>query len=468
MNTIAFVVGVNDYEHFNKLPSAKNDAEAMAKLFDSLEYKVYSAIDETYDETNRIFNSYIEDLFCYDYEAAIFYFAGHGTQIMLDDCLILKDTPAERGYSGKSLKDKSLVLHDIVNDIRAAQGNHVCICILDCCRDGRGLGANTDVSLKDIPYQTFFAYATTAGDKASTHVASNHGYFTESILSKFNEHDELEVIFKRVRADVYGGCGKLSWVHTSLINNVYLNRGKESKYLCKPYSHDAYHDSEYQASSEELAKAISEMKVINYDHQRDAIQAFIANIAKATDDDKFVYGRNLLQSFDGGCIDSGIELKNIHKYSEESNNHVLNGALYEMYFDKNDTLRTKIKGLGVASILAKFILNDDFAESKKFIKNALDEKDANFRFRIDNPQKVSVILNLKDSYETNDIGEKIFYVLSILVEECNVMDDVFKGRTTINKAVLKDYLQQILQIPKDFINFGGTRCDETSVLIIEE
>lgn len=468
MNTIAFVAGVNNYAEYRVLPSAQKDAEDVADLFDSLEYKVYRSIDDEYEVAKNKFYAFLDDLQEHKYDAAIFYFAGHGSQVIMDDCLMFKDAPTERGVSGRNLKDKSLVLDEVIKEMRVKTDNHVDILILDCCRDGRGCSLNSDVSLKEIPFQTFLAFATTAGDTASSHVATNHGYFTESFLSQFNEQNDIESIFKRVRADVYNGCGKLSWVHTCLINDVYLDRGKESKYLNKPYSHDAYHDCEFQTSCQALAAAISEMKVLNYYHQRDAVKAFKADIANANNDDKFVYGRNLWQSYVGGCIASENELRQIQRYSEGNKNHVLNGALYEMYFDKNDSPRSKIKGLNSASVLANIIAKAEFVDSRTFIKKSLDERDVTFRFRIDNPQVVSVILNLKDTYETNAIGEKIYYVQSIVVDGNNIKNELFKGRMTIDKAFLKDYLQPILQIPKEYIKLGGTRCEDNSILVKEE
>lgn len=470
MNTIAFVAGVNNYSEYRVLPSAQRDAEDVALLFDSLEYKVYRSIDDEHDVAKQKYDDFLDDLQNNDYEAAIFYFAGHGTQVIMDDCLMFKDAPSERGRSGSNLKNKSFVLDDIIKDMRMKMDNHVDILILDCCRDGRGTHLNSDISLKEIPFQTFLAFATTAGDTALSHVATNHGYFTESFLSQFNENFDIELIFKRVRADVYERCGKLSWVHTCLVNDVFLNRGKESKYLCKPYSHDAYHDFEYHSSNLELDAAIKEMKILNYYHQRDAIREFKAYIGYATIDDKFVYGRNLWQSLLGGCFAASNELlhANIRTYNDGNTNHVLNGALYEMYFDKHDNPRQKIKGLRCANVLARLMAEAEFENSKKFIKEALDETEVKFRFRVDNPQTVSVILNLKDTFEENAIGEKIYFVQNIIANGNDIKEEVFKDRSSVSKTFLKEYFQSILQVPKDYIKISGTRCEDDAILVNKE
>lgn len=110
----------------------------------------------------------------------------------------------------------------------------------------------------------------------------------------------------------------------------------------------------------------------------------------------------------------------------------------------------------------------EFKESKNFITNALDESGTKFSFRIDNPQVVSVILNLKDSYETNAIGEKIYYVQSVIVEGNNIKEVLFKDRMTIDKTFLKEYLQPILQVPKEYIKLVGTRLEDNAVLVKEE
>lgn len=470
MNTIAFVAGVNNYSEYRVLPSAQRDAEDIASLFDSLEYKVYRSIDDEHDIAKQKFDEFLDDLLNNDYEAAIFYFAGHGTQVIMDDCLMFKDAPSERGISGSNLKNKSFVLDDIIKDMRIKMDDHVDILILDCCRDGRGTSLNSDISLKEIPFQTFLAFATTAGDTALSHVATNHGYFTESFLSQFDENDNIESIFKRVRADVYDKCGKLSWVHTCLVNDVFLNRGKESKYLCKPYSHDAYHDIEFHSSNLELDAAIKEMKILNYYHQRDAITDFKANVENATIDDKFVYGRNLWQSLVGGCFAAGNELLpvSIRKYNDGNVNHVLNGALYEMYFDKHDNPRHNIKGLRFANVLTRLMTEAAFENSKEFIKEALDETEVKFRFRIDNPQTVPVILNLKDAFEENAIGEKIYCVQNIIANGNDIKEEVFKDRKPVSKIFLKDNFQSILQVPKEYIRISGTRCEDNAILVKKE
>ena len=102
---------------------------------------------------------------------------------------------------------------------------------------------------------------------------------------------------------------------------------------------------------------------------------------------------------------------------------------------------------------------------KKFIKEALDETEVKFRFRVDNPQIVSVILNLKDTFEENAIGEKIYFVQNIIANGNDIKEEVFKDRSSVSKTFLKEYFQSILQVPKDYIKISGTRCDADAILV---
>lgn len=466
MEIIAFVAGVNNYAEYPLLPSSQADAENMVGLFQSLQYKVYPSIDDTYEIAQKKFYAFIDDLRRNDYDGAIFYFSGHGSQVVCDDCLLFKDSPLERGLAGGDLKMKSMQVKDVVSEMHVKMDNHFDIIILDCCRDGKGAG-QSDLMIKQIPFQTLFAYATTSGDKARTNLKTNQGYFTEAFLKHFDSEQDIETIFKKVRSDVYIGCNKLSWVHTCLVDEIKLTPGKEACFFDKLYTHDSYFDKEYKGSTADINHAIELMRVRNYYHQNDGIKLFKANKKTSTKEDQFVYGRNLWQAAVGDCYlaKNEITIAALKAYSAGDQNHVLNGILYEVYFNSGNSIRRRLKGLSLLKILVPIISDKTFEVSRDFIRKELNYFDAPINFRIDKPVVQTVVLNLKDTYTEDVIGQHVYQLTSLMYNNKDILSEILWLFGSMNKSELKAELSDLLQIPREYINIAGTKIGDADVII---
>lgn len=79
---------------------------------------------------------------------------------------------------------------------------------------------------------------------------------------------------------------------------------------------------------------------------------FHQEFKQMSEDDKFVIGRNILQAAVGGCWKCEEELtySKLKLYNNKGNNAVLDGILYEMYFNSNNEFRNqKVKGIDFVS-----------------------------------------------------------------------------------------------------------------------
>ena len=86
MKTIAFVLGNNDYFEGAQLKCAVNDAAEMAAIFRRLGYDVFEKLNFKSEECSNILSSFEDGI--KDYDASIFYFAGHGFELEGENYLI--------------------------------------------------------------------------------------------------------------------------------------------------------------------------------------------------------------------------------------------------------------------------------------------------------------------------------------------------------------------------------------------
>lgn len=86
MKTIAFVIGNNDYFEGAQLKCAVNDASEIAKIFRRLGYDVREELNIKSEDCSRILTDFEDQI--KDYDASIFYFAGHGFELEGENYLI--------------------------------------------------------------------------------------------------------------------------------------------------------------------------------------------------------------------------------------------------------------------------------------------------------------------------------------------------------------------------------------------
>jgi hypothetical protein len=197
------------------------------------------------------------------------------------------------------------------------------------------------------PKGTLIAFATSPGETASDGTGNN-GLYTSALLAHIeDENITIEELFKRVRNTVsaFSNGKQTSWEHTSLTGNFYFNSGQIISAKTGIYSEKAVADAQYDSTGTTLGEQIIErLKRYSWDYQNSAIGK-IREIdpKKENGNTLFVLGRNILQSACGGSFSAQNFVQyiseNIKRFNVDGKNHVLNGILFEIYFNREGKFR---------------------------------------------------------------------------------------------------------------------------------
>ena len=421
--------------------------------------------DLTHKEYVSTFDCFLQKKQDAKADAAIIYFAGHGLNINAQDCLIMKDTPPyEMGKVG--IIDLSVPINKICQNLNTV-GDQLNIIIVDACRNYpnqtvRGLASTQEASLfgmgttNHLPYQTFIAYSTSVGGTASDGNATDgHSLYTKTLLENIEEENlPIESLFKRVRNSVYRGFdnSQLPWEYSCLTEEFCFNYGQQNPYFDKPYSEPAYNDGTYVSQNSNVNEIISGLKSYTYDAQNTAVGK-LRRIYKiiANKNDLFVIGRNLLQAAQGGAFDCQNEISyaNLRKYTWQGENHVLNGILYEMYFDKSNQFRNAVKGKNMLDDIANILLYPEFKNASNFIQTSLTEFKDRLYYIPGNLDKCIVSVKLDSSY-LNMFDETVWLINSIQIKGKELLNQIpFKRELNVNE--LRSYIQQATAVPSLYL-----------------
>lgn len=460
---IALVIGNSHYDedYYKDLANPLNEADAMACVFSKLKCEVLVRKDLTHKEYVTIFDCFLQKIQDAKADAAIIYFAGHGLNINAQDCLILKDTPPyEMGKVG--IIDLSVPINKICQNLNTV-GDQLNIIIVDACRNDpnqtvRGLASTQEASLfgmgttSHLPYQTFIAYSTSVGGTASDGNATDgHSLYTKTLLENIEEENlPIESLFKRVRNKVYRGYGNLQlpWEYSCLTEEFCFNYGQLNPYFDKPYSEAAYNDGTYVSHNEGVNEIITGLKSYTYDVQNTAVGKLRRIYTIITDkNDLFVIGRNVLQAAQGGAFECQKEISytNLRKYTWQGENHVLNGILYEMYFDKSNQFRDSVKGINMLDDIANILAYPEFKNACKFIQMSLGEYKDRLYYTLGSSDRCIVAVKLSSSY-MNMFDETVWRINKILIRGEEIPNPIPLNHE-LDIVELRRYIQQAIAVP---------------------
>lgn len=464
---IALVIGNSHYDedYYKDLANPLNEADAMARVFSKLKYEVVIGKDLTHREYVTTFDCFLQKIQDTKADAAIVYFAGHGLNINAQDCLIMKDTPPyEMGKVG--IIDLSVPISKICQTLNTV-GDQLNIIIIDACRNDpkqtvRGLASTQEASLfgmgttNHLPYQTFIAYSTSVGGTASDGNATDgHSLYTKTLLENIEEENlPIESLFKRVRNKVYRGYDNLQlpWEYSCLTEEFCFNYGQLNPYFDKHYSESAYNDGTYVSLNSNVNEIISELKSYTWDTQNATVNKLRRIYKIITDkNDLFVIGRNLLQAAQGGAIECQKEISyaNLRKYIWQGENHVLNGILYEMYFDKSNQFRDSVKGKNMLDDIAKILLYLEFKNACKFIQASLAEYKDRLYYIPGSSDRCIVSVKLDSSY-LNMSNETVWHITSILIKGEELLNQIPFNRE-FDGDELRSFIQQVTAVPSLYL-----------------
>ncbi|MCD6272408.1 MAG: SUMF1/EgtB/PvdO family nonheme iron enzyme [Deltaproteobacteria bacterium] len=224
---IALVIGNAKYPAGASLENPVNDARAIKKALENLNFTVLKYENCTQKDIKKAIDIFGKKLKQYD--VGLFFYARHGVQVKGNNYLIPADA---------KLENENDVEYDCVKVGRVlakmeSAGTKTNIVILDACRDNpferswnRGSNGNGLASM-NAPPGSLIAYATSPG-KTALDGAGKHGLYTSALLKHIDSPGiTILEMFQQVRSTVMTESGKkqVPWESTSLNENFYFASG---------------------------------------------------------------------------------------------------------------------------------------------------------------------------------------------------------------------------------------------------
>lgn len=406
----ALVVGNDHYDQVKPdLDNAVNDAKGIYEAFKDLGFMMMpEAYNIDTDRFDELFDNFKSELG--HYEVGVLYFSGHGVEIDGKNYLIMRNTPI--GELAKTTIRYSIDLQECIRELHETKCKMI-IVIIDACRNNpfegkeRGWGS---VNLAPLfaPKGTLIAYSTSPGEKADDFGMDGHSVYTGALLKHLKEEGlEIETFFKKVRStvDAMTGGKKTSWEHTSLIGSFSFNSGKMVHVDDVGYDSMVLRDAQYTMTDNVIAPIIKKLKSYNWYEQNDGVALFKRITPNKLDKNQlFIIGRNLLQAAVGGshgARDAITDSNLLEEYSIEGKNHLLNGILFEIYFNKDGQFRYKNFKITFLNELLQHTNIESLKSSFAFIHDLL-QGFSPFLIFVPSPEPTKVSINVKLNKEMVD------------------------------------------------------------------
>ncbi|MCJ2065990.1 caspase family protein [Methylobacterium sp. J-088] len=348
----ALVIGNANYigPNTKKLRNPVNDAAAIAKKLKKYGFALTSVSDGSFAEMRDALSKFQATI--QPQGVALIFFAGHGIQIDGENFLFACDTDA----SGENqAKYSSLSLNQVIN-VLDRSGADTKIVILDACRENpfeatwHRSSTNRGLASVFAPRGTIIAFATSPGQIAADGLSSN-GVYTGALLQHIDDPDTpIETLFKRTRNTVAADTGgkQITWEHTSLAGDFYFNTSATS--FVTTYASSSLADSLFVLDPGKPShQIIRGLKSIDWYAQNPAIDRLTAAFANTVKDETlFVVGRNIYQAAHGGARSAEAFIRNFvgntSGMKQAKIRALLDGIIFEIFFDSKGKLREKVKG----------------------------------------------------------------------------------------------------------------------------
>lgn len=467
----ALVIGNDHYDQMKPdLNNAVNDAKSIHEALQGIGFMMMPlAIDITTDDFDSLFNNFLGDLAKYD--VAVLYYAGHGIEVKGKNYLVMTETPV--GELAITTTRRSVDLQECLSQMHKT-GCKMVIMIIDACRNNpfegnvRGWGS---VNLAPIfaPKGTLIAYSTSPGETASDFGMDGHSVYTGALLKHLQEEGlEVETFFKKVRSTVNAMTKgkKTSWEHTSLIGTFCFNSGKMIQVDELGYQISSVRDSDFDVNNPNVGRIISELKSYDWYRQNPAVDTF-QNLKpqSLSADELFVVGRNLLQAACGGSYSALDFIKDaslLARYTVKGENHLLNGILFEIYFNSKGLFRFRDYKSGMLDDLMGLCTHESLKCAFRFIEKALKSFEANLIFvPSEDPKQVDINIRIekgkikmwKDVEEEGDIIQSVqFEGYELLANKEDNDFFPFRSEWSVNKAELSSIICEGYAIPSSYLH----------------
>lgn len=462
MKTLALVIGNNEYFPKHKLDNPINDATSIKQVFEKLGYDVIFKTDGNSQDIVDLLTEFENRL--KNYDASIFFFAGHGFEVDGENYLAFTECQIDN-LSSYHCNQSCIKLTDLLN-IYKKQSNKINIAIIDACRKSFERGGALAMTPIQAPKGTLIAFSTSPNEGASDVGFENNSIFTGALLKYIGrERLSVEELFKKVRKTVFNlSNGKqTTWEHTSLIGDFYFNTGQLVFSVTIPYAEYVVKDANY-SKNDEFGQLIQQLKSYNWNIQNPAILRALRIQPDLLDkNQQFILGRNLLQA-SGAANEAGNFMTNlptsiIRYTTDDGENHLLNGILFEIYFNPQAEFRKDKTKKHYFNEIISLRKNKKLKKSFEFINNLLiatkypliylpEETDTYFDIDITANNE-----NIK-----NFLGNEVEYQIISKIN-CNSEDILYEisnydiyGK---NELGLKQILSSFLSVPQELIQINS-------------
>jgi hypothetical protein len=459
----ALVIGVAEYPDGNELANPVHDAEDLGAKLKGYGFEVIVATDSTRTEMDQQLKAFRKLLETHD--VGLFFFAGHGMQIEGTNYLLATDTDME---SEIDAKHSSLSLDRVVDTMAKSKASTKII-ILDACRNNpwerawhRGPGVRGLASVY-APKGTIIGFATSPGELALDGVGRN-GTYTAALLEHIDTPDSsIETMFKRVRNTVAAASGgkQTSWEHTSLSGEFYFNLGVGK--LIDDYDDTALADGLFVIDPARMShQIIAGLKKYTWSLQNAALGRLdVASANKMSSDNLFVLGRNIYQA---ACGTAGTAMDYVENFVDKTRGMaprrrkaILDGMLFEIFFDPEGRLRPEIKGNSFSEVfsLQRYA---ELKDSFEFIADALVAARARFYAVPGKGHELSVTVSTK-KIDDEVIVQAVYLggvnILRPEDQDAEVVNGPLRYRR-LNLEELKQRLCTELVVPDRLLNLSFT------------
>jgi hypothetical protein len=463
-NMAALVVGNGAYRQCNPLANPVNDAEDMTAKLTSYGFRVVVATDATRAEMDRKLREF--KVMLETNEVGLFFFAGHGIQIDGTNYLLAVNTDMA---SEIDAKHSSLSLDKVI-DTMAKSNALTKIVILDACRNNPWKRAwQRDAATRGLasvyaPKGTIIGFATSPGELADDGLGRN-GTYTAALLQHIDTPDcSIETMFKRVRNMVAAATDgdQTSWEHTSLSGDFYFNMSLGK--IIHDYHATSLADEQFAIDlTQRSHKIINGLKSRDWYKQNDALALLGAESAKKmAKDNLFVIGRNIYQAACGNAHGAQDFLENFvtvtRPFETDDRKAILDGLLFEIFFDHRGELREKIKGRYFNEVFA-LQRHAELKESFKFIAEALGATRGDFYSLPGKNHQLAVTVKtkkIKGYHRVEEVFVNGANVLRAEEEEGDVLAADERLHHHMDLASLNKRLSEELIVPSQLLNVTYT------------
>lgn len=474
MQKVAILFGINNYLQCS-LKNATNDAVALSDKLRELGFatKCFLNVDAmTMDRELIAFKSDLEDA-----SVGLFFFAGHGIQCKGENFLATIDTSFADEIS---CKHTAIPLNEVIEIFEDSKiGTKVLI--LDACRNNPFVAwrsaANDGLAPVYAPKGTIIAFSTSPGQKASDG-NNNHGVYTNALLMHISTKNlSIEDMFKRVRNTVSSHTNhqQITWEHTSLMGTYCFNTGYDEGEIRTAYSDNALADRNYIFDNDDdIQMIVDKLKSYNWYTQNPAIKLLQRlDFSRADKDDLFILGRNIYQTACGSAGNAISWIDNIESHlgyiGGNAALHILNGILFEIYFDSDGHLRKTLKAEYYEKPV-RLCQKDKYSPCGAFIRSFLEQYQQRIIYVPSSKETLNIDITLK-KYEQYHIEGVFIDGLACMYDEDGLKlyeyDDSYYSVRELTPSQLEYQIAEMIATPRNKIKITfSERLDPEDKILV--